>query len=83
VLVGVAPGDLSFADPEFHKREAVLIASRNALAADFERVIAAIRSGAIPTDKLHTHSLAAEELPEGLPKLIEQADSVLKAIVAF
>jgi 2-desacetyl-2-hydroxyethyl bacteriochlorophyllide A dehydrogenase len=83
VLVGVAPGDLSFADPEFHKREAVLIASRNALAADFKRVIAAIRSGAIPTDKLHTHSLAAEELPEGLPKLIEQADSVLKAIVAF
>jgi len=83
LLVGVAPGDLSFADPEFHKREAVLIASRNARAADFERVIAAIRSGAIPTDRLHTHSVAAEALPERLPALIEQADQVLKAIVAF
>ncbi|OAN66442.1 zinc-binding alcohol dehydrogenase family protein [Sphingomonas sp. TDK1] len=83
LLVGVAPGDLSFADPEFHKREAVLIASRNALSTDFQRVIAAIRSGAIPTDRLHTHSLAAEDLPERLPALIEEADHVLKAIVAF
>ncbi len=83
LLVGVAPGDLSFADPEFHKREAVLIASRNACAADFERVIAAIRSGAIPTDRLHTHSVAADALPERLPTLIKQADQVLKAIVAF
>ncbi|WP_066721480.1 zinc-binding alcohol dehydrogenase family protein [Sphingomonas pituitosa] len=83
LLVGVAPGDLSFADPEFHKREAVLIASRNALAADFQRVIAAIRSGAIPTDRLHTHSVDADDLPQRLPTLIEEADQVLKAIVAF
>ncbi|WP_084583806.1 zinc-binding alcohol dehydrogenase family protein [Sphingomonas azotifigens] len=83
LLVGVAPGDLSFADPEFHKREAVLIASRNALSADFERVIAAIRSGAIPTDRLHTHSVDADDLPTRLPALIEEADNVLKAIVSF
>lgn len=83
LLVGVAPGDLSFADPEFHKREAVLIASRNALSADFQRVIAAIRSGAIPTDRLHTHSVDADELPTRLPALIEEADNVLKAIVSF
>ena len=83
VLVGVAPGDLVFADPEFHKRETTLMASRNALAADFARVIAAIRSGAIPTDALHTHSVAADDLPQRLPELIEEADDVLKAIVAF
>nr|WP_315384845.1 zinc-binding alcohol dehydrogenase family protein [uncultured Sphingomonas sp.] len=83
LLVGVAPGDLSFADPEFHKREAVLIASRNALASDFQRVIAAIRSGDVPTDRLHTHSVDADDLPQRLPALIEEADHVLKAIVAF
>jgi 2-desacetyl-2-hydroxyethyl bacteriochlorophyllide A dehydrogenase len=83
VLVGVAPGDLSFADPEFHKREATLIASRNALASDFQRVIAAIKAGAIPTDVLHTHSLSAEELPERVPQLIADADRVLKAIASF
>lgn len=83
VLVGVAPGDLVFADPEFHKRETTLLASRNALASDFQRVIAAIRSGAIPTDLLHTHSVPAEELPQRMPELIAQADSVLKAIATF
>lgn len=83
VLVGVAPGDLVFADPEFHKREATLIASRNALARDFERVKQAILSGDIPTAALHTHSLAAEELPLRLPELIADSDHVVKAIASF
>ncbi len=83
VLVGVSPGDLVFADPEFHKRETTLLGSRNALSADFNRVIAAIKAGDIPTEALHTHSLAAEEMPQRLPELIAQADHVLKAIASF
>lgn len=83
VLVGVARGALTFSDPEFHKRETTLLASRNALAADFTRVIAAIRDGAIDTDALHTHSIAAIDLPVELPRLAAQADHVLKAIAAF
>jgi len=83
VLVGVAPGDLIFPDPEFHKRETTLIASRNALSADFDRVKQAIRDGSIPTSALHTHSLAAEEIPARIPDLIAQADHVLKAIASF
>jgi 2-desacetyl-2-hydroxyethyl bacteriochlorophyllide A dehydrogenase len=83
VLVGVAPGDLVFADPEFHKRETTLIASRNALASDFARVKEAILSGAIPTQALHTHDIAAQDMPQRLPELIEQADHVLKAIAHF
>lgn len=83
VLVSVVKGDLIFPDPEFHKREAALIASRNALATDFARVIAAIRSGAVETHALHTHRVAAADVPESFPALIAQADDVLKAIVAF
>jgi len=83
VLVGVALGNLVLADPEFHKRETTLLASRNALAADFDRVIAAMRAGRIPTEALHTHSLAAEDIPEQLPALIADADHVLKAIATF
>uniref|UniRef100_B0T1B3 Alcohol dehydrogenase GroES domain protein n=1 Tax=Caulobacter sp. (strain K31) TaxID=366602 RepID=B0T1B3_CAUSK len=83
VLVGVAPGDLVYADPEFHKRETTLLASRNALAADFERVIAAMRAGDIPSDALLTHSIQAEDLPERIPLLIADADNVLKAIAHF
>jgi len=83
VFVGVAPGDLVLSDPEFHKRETTLLASRNALNTDFEQVIAAIRSGDIPTAALQTHSVPALELPERLPQLIAEADHVLKAIAHF
>ena len=83
VLVGVAPGDLVFADPEFHKRETTLLASRNALAADFERVKQAIIEGLIPTAALHTHSFAAADMPRRLPELMADADHVLKAIATF
>ncbi|MFB0872174.1 MULTISPECIES: zinc-binding alcohol dehydrogenase family protein [unclassified Sphingobium] len=83
VLVGVAPGDLVFPDPEFHKRETTLIASRNALSADFGRVKQAMLDGSIPTDALHTHSLSAEEMPMRIPELIAEADHVLKAIARF
>ncbi len=83
VLVSVVPQDLVFSDPEFHKRETTLLASRNALSADFDRVIAAIRDGTIPTDALHTHSLDAETVPTRLPELAAEADQVLKAIVTF
>lgn len=83
VLVGVAPGDLVYADPEFHKRETTLLASRNALTSDFDRVIAAMRTGDIPSRALHTHSLRAEELPVRIPLLIAEADNVLKAIAHF
>ena len=83
VLVGVAPGDLVFPDPEFHKRETTLVASRNALAADFERVIDAAKAGTIPLDALQTHSLRLEDIPDRLPELIANADDVLKAIGSF
>jgi 2-desacetyl-2-hydroxyethyl bacteriochlorophyllide A dehydrogenase len=82
-LVGVTNGDLRFADPEFHKRETTLLASRNALAGDFSRVIAAIKDGSIPSAALHTQAIVASDLPDAMPELIAKADHVLKAIVRF
>lgn len=83
VFVGVSPGDLILPDPEFHKRETSLLASRNALTEDFRRVIEAIKSGDISTEALHTHSFSALETPQRVPELIAGADNVLKAIAFF
>jgi len=83
VFVGVAPGEVVFSDPEFHKRETTLVASRNALASDFERVMAAMKDGLVPTATLHTHSFPADETPTRLPELIDNADHVVKAIARF
>lgn len=83
VFVGVTGGEVSFPGPEFHKRETTLLASRNALASDFRRVIASIAEGQLPTQVLHTHSFPAEEMVTRIPDLIADADHVLKAIAHF
>jgi 2-desacetyl-2-hydroxyethyl bacteriochlorophyllide A dehydrogenase len=83
VLVSVVKEEIAFPDPEFHKRETTLLASRNALSADFERVVSSIKGGVIPTDALLTHTFPALETPRRVPELIANADSVLKAMVEF
>ncbi len=83
VLLSVVKEDLVFPDPEFHKRETTLLGSRNAVSADFERVVAAIASGAIPTDALLTHRFPAPEAAQRIPELIASADGVLKAMMEF
>lgn len=83
VLVSVVKDEIGFPDPEFHKRETTLLASRNALSADFQRVVSSIKGGMIPTDALLTHTFPAVEAPQRVPELIASADSVLKAMVKF
>lgn len=83
VLVGLCLDDLVFADPEFHKRETTLLASRNALAADFDHVIASIRNGSIPVDRFLTDRVDLDDAPREIPALIARKEDVLKAIVSI
>ena len=83
VLLSVVKEDIAFPDPEFHKRETALLASRNAVSADFERVVSSIRGGMIRADSLLTHKFPAVEAPRRIPELIAAADGVLKAMVEF
>ncbi|MFT4013545.1 MAG: zinc-binding alcohol dehydrogenase family protein [Paracoccus sp. (in: a-proteobacteria)] len=55
VLLSVVRQEIRFSDPEFHKREATLIASRNAQPDDFAEVVARMRAGQVPTRALNTH----------------------------
>ena len=41
VLIGLQKEEISFSHPEFHKREATLMSSRNATREDFDRELAA------------------------------------------
>ncbi len=83
VLLGVVMDDVCFPGPELHKRETTLLGSRNALKDDFDLVIQRILEGSIPTECLHTHSIAALEVPQRMPELIANKDRVMKAIVNF
>lgn len=81
VLLSIVGASISFSDPEFHKRETTLLASRNATAEDFEAVLAAMRKGQIPDQALNTHKLALADTPAGFKDLLDPARGVLKAIV--
>jgi 2-desacetyl-2-hydroxyethyl bacteriochlorophyllide A dehydrogenase len=81
VFLGIVQGDLTFSDPEFHKRETTLLASRNATREDFEAVLAAIRAGRVPTAALNTHRASLEELPDLFPEWMAPEAGVVKALV--
>jgi 2-desacetyl-2-hydroxyethyl bacteriochlorophyllide A dehydrogenase len=81
VLISIVSDRISFADPEFHKRETTLLASRNATPDDFETVLAAMRAGLIPTAALNTHTLKLGDLPGEFPKLLDPSAGVIKALV--
>lgn len=80
-LISIVPGQVTFSDPEFHKRETTLLASRNATAADFETVLEAMRAGRIPDQALNTHRMRLADVPEELPRLLETGQTVVKALV--
>jgi 2-desacetyl-2-hydroxyethyl bacteriochlorophyllide A dehydrogenase len=82
VLISIVNSRISFFDPDFHKRETTLLASRNATPVDFETVLDAMRAGKIPTDALNTHTLALAELPDTFRSLLDPGAGVIKAIVA-
>ena len=66
VLISVVNDDITFSDPEFHKREMAVIGSRNALRSDFERVMAAIEDGRVPLLRLLTHRTTLDRVATDL-----------------
>jgi 2-desacetyl-2-hydroxyethyl bacteriochlorophyllide A dehydrogenase len=80
-LVGVIKGDLVWPDSEVHRRELTIRASRNAQRADFDHVMASIRNGLVPTDKLATHATSFDAVPVDMPKWAHDRTGLIKAIV--
>jgi 2-desacetyl-2-hydroxyethyl bacteriochlorophyllide A dehydrogenase len=83
VFVGVLKADITFSDPELHRKEMTLRASRNATRQDFETVMAAMVRGDIPMDALNTHSGALLDLPKSMPAWLASKEPPLKAIVTL
>ena len=83
VFVGLFQGEVAFHDPDFHRRELTLLASRNSTPADFRRIITLMEAGTIDTTPWITHRVAAEALPATFPDLLKPETGVLKAMVTF
>lgn len=81
VLIGLQKEDICFSHPEFHKREAVLMSSRNATREDFNHVIAAIKNKLISPATLITQSVLFENIKEEFDHLLNSNSGVIKAMV--
>jgi 2-desacetyl-2-hydroxyethyl bacteriochlorophyllide A dehydrogenase len=81
VLVSIVSENITFSDPEFHKREMTVMGSRNATRADFEHVIAAIEAGRVPLDRLITHRTSLAGAIIDLPRWTTQKTGLVKALV--
>ena len=81
VFVGLVQGDITFHDPELHRREVTLLASRNATASDFRRSVAILESGAVDIDAWLTHRCTLAEVPRVFPGWARDGRTTIKAIV--
>ena len=81
--VGITKEPVLLDDPLFHRRELTLFASRNALPADFTRIIGLIESGQIDTRPWISHSLAFEDLPTHMETLVLPGSGVIKAVATL
>lgn len=83
VFVGLFVGEITFDDPNFHRKEITLKASRSAKAVDFTKVINLFKSGLIDTSGYITHRIAFDNLINEYEKLYLPEENVIKAIIEF
>jgi 2-desacetyl-2-hydroxyethyl bacteriochlorophyllide A dehydrogenase len=81
VFVGLFQGDVTFNDPNFHRRELAVSASRNSLPATFREVIRLVEEGKVDTRPWITHRFGLAETPEVFPRDIAGNPAVLKAMI--
>ncbi len=80
VFVGLFQGDVSFNDPNFHRRELTILASRNALPNNFVEIIALIEAGRINITPWITHRFALADTPQRFPEIAANP-GVIKTVI--
>jgi 2-desacetyl-2-hydroxyethyl bacteriochlorophyllide A dehydrogenase len=83
VLVGLQKNEIIFSHPEFHKREATLMSSRNATKRDFEHVMNCMRNREVNPSNYITHRVGFDEVKDNFESWLNPATGVIKAMVSL
>ena len=83
VYVSLVQADLTFTDPEMHRRELTLLRSRNALAADFVWAMQMVEDERINLGPWVTHRASADTMVAEFPVWLNPDRGVVKALVEF
>lgn len=81
IFVGLFIGDVTFHDPDFHRKELTLLATRNCTAPEHLRILELIRAGRIDTRPWVSDQVSASGLVERFPFWLDPANGVVKAVV--
>ena len=81
VFIGLFVGDISFHDPEFHRRELTLMSSRNATASDFSYVIRMLERGRINLNPWITHRTELGFVTDEFASWLDRDQGVIKAMI--
>lgn len=81
VLIGLQKGDINFSHPEFHKREATLMSSRNATREDFDHVMQSMKAGLVNPATYITHRVGFSEVKDVFASWLDPANAVIKAMI--
>jgi len=81
VLVGLFQGDVTFHDPDAHRRELTLLCSRNSTGADFRRIINQLETGEIDINPWITHRTSFGEVITEFALWLNPQSQFIKAII--
>ena len=81
VYVGITTEEVSFRHPTLHRPEATIKASRNAMPADFTRIIRLIEDRTINTDRWITHRTDFNKVLNDFESFTKPETGVIKAII--
>ncbi|VFS61259.1 L-threonine 3-dehydrogenase [Leminorella grimontii] len=83
VFVGLFKGDLSFSDPEFHKKETTMMGSRNATKEDFAKVGRLMSEGKLSANMMLTHRFNFDTIGESYEQDVVNNRQLLKGVIEF
>lgn len=81
ILIGLQKEAISFIHPEFHKREATLMSSRNATIADFTYVMDLLRNKQIDVKPFITHRFDWTRVGDEFLSIHDPSRKIVKAII--
>ena len=81
ILIGLQKENISFSHPEFHKKEATLMSSRNATRQDFEHVIANIKNGKVKPTTYITQRVQFDNVLEEFESWLDPSNGLIKAMI--
>ena len=81
VWVGITQDQLAFTQPLMHRREMTFLASRNALAPEFTRIVRLIEGGMLDTRPWITHTAPFDAMIDKFPGWMNPEAGVVKAMV--